>query len=260
MRAALFVSLICAKASASKLVACVGDSITAGHYPQFLQDILGEDFVVYNNAVSGHTMLVNGMCGSGPSCTYRSPCSKCDITKTPVPQCSGNCTYWDTAKFQNTTASDPDIITIMLGTNDAKGCNWDGPVNGVPAGAGTQFAVDYRRMIKIFKALPSQPKVYVVLPPPAISLCPDSGIAGDVDHCLSYNMSFHAINEIFPVLQRQIANDAGADGVIDVWTAMNGTNVSTHITADGIHPYDPGHQIIAQTIADVILNDQGQLV
>merc|ERR1711908_243314 len=100
------------------------------------------------------------------------------------------------------------------------GCNWDSPLNGEPSGAGTQFAADYHRMIKLFKALPSKPKVYVVLPPPAISLCPASGVSGDADHCLSYNMSFRAINEIFPVLQRKIAEDAGADGVIDVWTAM----------------------------------------
>ncbi len=37
-------------------------------------------------------------------------------------------------------------------------------------------------------------------------------------------MSFHAINELFPVLQRQIAKDGGADGVIDVWGALNGTS------------------------------------
>ena len=80
--------------------------------------------------------------------------------------------------------------------------------------------------------------------------------------CLAYNMSFTAINEIFPVLQRQIAKDGGADGVIDVWGALNGTACTKgplagkvppcpH-TVDGIHPYPDGLAMIAQTIAKTI--------
>jgi hypothetical protein len=34
--------------------------------------------------------------------------------------CSGNCSYWATPQFQATLDASPDIITIMLGTNDAK--------------------------------------------------------------------------------------------------------------------------------------------
>lgn len=50
-------------------------------------------------------------------------------------------------------------------------CNWHSPINGVPSGVGTQFAADYVKMVKLFKALPSKPKVFVVLPPPGISQC-----------------------------------------------------------------------------------------
>lgn len=53
-------------------------------------------------------------------------------------------------------------------------------------------------------------------------------------------------------LQRKIAAVAGADGVIDVWTALNGTNISTHATMDGIHPYPPALGVIAHTIAKAI--------
>ena len=66
-----------------------------------------------------------------------------------------------------------------------------------------------------------------VLPPPGISQCTATGPAGNASVCLAYNMSFHAINEVFPVLQRQIAKDGGADGVIDVWGALNGTSCTT---------------------------------
>jgi lysophospholipase L1-like esterase len=245
----------------------VGDSITVADgdrcYPNQLQVILGADYNVTNQGVSGHTMLNSGLCAATPGGSWRHPCLDIATAK----PCSGNCSYWATPQYQAVLDADPDIITIMLGTNDAKGCNWFGPPNGSPAGAGTQFAADYTRMIKTFKALPSHPKVYVVLPPPGISQCTLTGPTGNASICLAYNMSFHAINEIFPVLQRQIAKDGGADGVIDVWSALNGTACTKlpagvpldpgngkngspcpH-TADGIHPYSDAMATVAQTIA-----------
>jgi hypothetical protein len=53
----------------------------------------------------------------------------------------------------------------MLGTNDAKGCNWDYSADGVQ-GKGDLFKNDGADMIAKFEALPSKPKVFVVLPPP----------------------------------------------------------------------------------------------
>ena len=242
----------------------VGDSITVADgddcYPNQLQALLGAGYNVTNQGVSGHTMLNSGLCAATPAGSWRRPCLDIADAK----PCSGNCSYWATPQYQAVLGADPDIITIMLGTNDAKGCNWFGPPNGSPAGAGTQFAADYTRMIKTFKALPSHPKVYVVLPPPGISQCTLTGPMGNASICLAYNMSFHAINEVFPVLQRQIAKDAGADGVIDVWSALNGTACTKQPagaplqparggpcphTADGIHPYSDAMATVAQTIA-----------
>lgn len=248
----------CAPASAT-LVSVVGDSITSHAaasannmtYPAQLGRLLGPGYVVVNNGESGHTMLNNGLCGLGGG-SWRHPC----LETSSMPACYGNCSYWDSPQFANTTGSNPDIVTIMLGTNDAKWCNWYGPANGAPAGAGTQFAADYLRMIRIFKALPSHPLVYVVLPPPAVSQCTATGPAGNASICLAYNMSFTAINEVFPVLQRKIAKEGGADGVIDVWTALNGTNISTSATADGIHPRDAALGVIAETIAQHITSGQ----
>ena len=253
----LVVVMVCQVAHGSTItVSVVGDSITSHAaasnnsmtYPAQLQRILGRGYVVINAGESGHTMLKNGLCGNGPGGSWRRPC----LSVSTVPACFGNCTYWDSPQMANTTASNPDIVTIMLGTNDAKSCSWNGPINGQPLGTGAQFAADYKDMISLFKALPSKPKVFVVLPPPAISQCTATGPAGNASICLAYNMSFHAINEIFPVLQRQIAKEAGADGVIDVWTALNGTNISTSATADGIHPRDEALGVIANTIAKAI--------
>eukprot|EP00036_Acanthoecidae_sp_10tr_P011357 CAMPEP_0182920728 /NCGR_PEP_ID=MMETSP0105_2-20130417/3680_1 /TAXON_ID=81532 ORGANISM="Acanthoeca-like sp., Strain 10tr" /NCGR_SAMPLE_ID=MMETSP0105_2 /ASSEMBLY_ACC=CAM_ASM_000205 /LENGTH=275 /DNA_ID=CAMNT_0025058179 /DNA_START=50 /DNA_END=877 /DNA_ORIENTATION=+ len=255
-------------------VSCVGDSITtdAGKdsYPAQLGALLGPGYNVTNRGVSGHTMLINGLCAATPAGSWRRPC----LNIKDAQPCSGNCSYWGTDEYQATLDANPDIITIMLGTNDAKGCNWDSDINGVPAGNGTRFAADYTLMIKTFKALPSNPKVFVVLPPPGISQCAVTGPAGNSSVCLAYNMSFHAINEVYPVLQRQIASVAGADGVIDVWSALNGTACTAispcptchgsvpsppcpH-TMDGIHPYPDGLAVIAKTIAKTIMTSSDQ--
>ena len=252
-------------------VITVGDSITvtqgAQSYPAQLGTLLGSKYHVSNQGDSGHTMLTNGLCGATPAGSWRHPCLP--MPPSNVSLCSGNCSYVGSDQFLNTTdpASAPDIITIMLGTNDAKYCNWYSAINGVPRGAGTQFAADYVQMVKVFKALPSKPKVYVVLPPPGISQCHATGPAGSASICLAYNMSFRAINEIFPVLQRQIAKDSGADGVIDVWSALNGTACTSgpnagqvppcpH-TVDGIHPYPGSLLVIAQAIATTITASHG---
>jgi lysophospholipase L1-like esterase len=86
--------------------------------------------------------------------------------------------------------SNPDIVTIMLGTNDAKGCNWDYGNDGVQ-GKGDLYKNDYADFIAELKALPSRPKVFVVSPPPLFSPWP-------------YNMSAHAINVELPTLLRKV--------------------------------------------------------
>ena len=48
----------------------------------------------------------------------------------------------------------------MLGTNDSKLINW------YSFDQGDQYSKDYVDMISIVKALPSSPKVYVMVPPP----------------------------------------------------------------------------------------------
>ena len=261
--------IICAIAVASSTaaapplsVSCVGDSITAGNsYAVQLGPLLGPGYNVTNQGVSGHTMLNGGLCGATPGGSWRHPC----LARASTQACAGNCSYWGTPQFRDVLSTAPDIITIMLGTNDAKGCNWDGAPNGSPPGAGTQFAADYVRMLRLFKALPSAPRVFVVLPPPGISQCSATGPAGNTSTCLAYNMSFTAINEVFPVLQRRIAADGGADGVVDVWSALNGSSCTSQgpghnlegppcpHTVDGIHPYSDAHAVIAQTVASAIL-------
>ena len=87
-------------------------------------------------------------------------------------------------------SSSPDIVIIALGTNDSKTPIWSGHKN--------EFIGDYVAMIKEFQTLPSHPKVYACLPPPAFP--GNWGITEDVirnevipaitRHCWKTNLGF----------------------------------------------------------------------
>ena len=133
--AALFSLLSVRAADAPIKVACVGDSITEGagaergkSYPDQLQALLGEKYKVGNFGVSGRTLLQKG-----------------DLP------------YRKEKKYQAALAMQPDIVIIMLGTNDTKPQNWKFEA---------EFVGDYRDLIKSFQALSSKPKVYVCRPCP----------------------------------------------------------------------------------------------
>lgn len=103
-------------------VSCIGDSITygvcgpleGGGYVTMLQSILGSDYTVSNFGVSSMTMLKNGLC---------------------FPTVNLSCSYWDTPQWGQALQSKPDIVTIMLGTNDAKTFNWNS--------SGIYYAIKY---------------------------------------------------------------------------------------------------------------------
>eukprot|EP00928_Gymnodinium_smaydae_P065756 TRINITY_DN48851_c0_g1_i1.p1 TRINITY_DN48851_c0_g1~~TRINITY_DN48851_c0_g1_i1.p1 ORF type:complete len:261 (+),score=32.76 TRINITY_DN48851_c0_g1_i1:70-852(+) len=124
-------------------VACVGDSITEGlngtlvirdeAYPAQLQAILGSKYDVMNFGISGATLVKK----------------------------SGLLSYWDSDQYASALKSDPDIVVIQLGTNDAWHSSFTERSEFV-----RQFEGDYADLIKSFKELPSQPIVLMSLPPP----------------------------------------------------------------------------------------------
>ena len=71
--------------------------------------------------------------------------------------------------------SQPDIVTIMLGTNDSKIINWSDESRS------QIYFNDYVDMINILRQLPSQPKIYAMIPPELFSPYP-------------YNMQSDVIN------------------------------------------------------------------
>jgi lysophospholipase L1-like esterase len=181
-------------------VAGVGDSITQlSQWPQKLGTLLGAGYAATNYGVSGTTLLKKG----------DSP-------------------YWSTTAFTQSHADNPDIVVIMLGTNDSKPFNWNAHE--------AEFVGDYEALIDSYTALPSHPKVY-------LNLCPPAGTNG-------YMIDGTVIaNEILPLI-KQIATAKGVS-TIDVYDAFGGAHLDPSLygsATDLVHPNDKGGMVIAQTV------------
>jgi lysophospholipase L1-like esterase/dienelactone hydrolase len=199
----IFLTFFCLNTNAqNKIVTCIGASITAGSgtknpkvnsYPGQLQSLLGVDYTVINFGVGATTMLRKG--------------------DTP---------YWNTNAYQQALRSNPDIVFIDLGGNDAKAINrpfYD------------ELEQDTRDMIHSFKALASQPRVIVLLPT-AFFVTDKNGIYDPVSR-----------NEVAPRLR----NAAYAEGVevLDLYPLLVD---KPELIPDRIHPEEKGAGIIAKQL------------
>ena len=114
-------------------VACVGDSLTQStEYPYDLSthfDIKG--YKVRNFGAGSTTVSLK--------------------SETP---------YMNTTVFQDALEFQPNIVIIMLGTNDAQPSLH--PYNAT-------FVNDYLKLVDAFKGLSINPKIWVVMPPPIFS-------------------------------------------------------------------------------------------
>jgi lysophospholipase L1-like esterase len=171
-------------------VACIGDSITQGTgtkgnpYPAQLQAMLGDKWNVGNFGVSGRTLLRKG-----------------------------DYPYWNEKAYQDALAFKPDVVIIMLGTNDTKPQNWAHEA---------EFVMDYRDLVKSFLDLESKPQVFICRPCPVIG-----------------NGSFNIVEEN---IQKEIPRiDALAKemnlGVIDMHAALKD---NPEMIPDKVHPNAAG--------------------
>jgi lysophospholipase L1-like esterase len=181
-------------------VACVGDSITAGwklkeadRYVTKLGGLLGSGYDVQNFGHSAYCMLK-----------------------------IADKSYWDSPMFQAAQDFQPDIVTIMLGTNDAHPNYWP---QYEP-----QYYQDYLDMIADFEALPSNPTVIVLGLP---YLKPGGRYDGVV-----------ALDALLP----GIAADAGVE-FVEIWDVLVNSGLSPNqLMKDPIHPSAAAHTIIAETV------------
>jgi lysophospholipase L1-like esterase len=203
--------LVCHQNSASQdtiRIGMVGDSITAGvcssggdhPYPKQLQILLDQ---AYGEGVYSVTNL--GACGS-------------TMLK------GGNSPYWERGQYKTLTSNKWDIITIMLGTNDAKDAeshapsgqdNWHHDCSDEKGAhtAGCQFAADYKDMIDVVRTLGTtdgvEPKVYAMIPPPLMQE-------------FKFGMNRTVINTVYPDLVPLISSENKLTGTIDVFSGMGG--------------------------------------
>lgn len=190
-------------------VACVGDSITAGwklkdaeRYVTKLGGLLGSDYDVRNFGHSSYAMLK-----------------------------IADKSYWDSPKFQEAQNFLPNIVTIMLGTNDAHPNYWPQYE--------AEYYLDYLDMIAVFEALPSNPRVIVLGLP---YLKPGGRYDGVV-----------ALDALLP----GVAADAGVE-FIEIWDVLVDSGLTPNrLMKDPIHPSAAAHTIMAETIHPVILAPAG---
>ena len=187
-------------------IACVGDSITFGmrttrgakgafinSYPAQLQRMLGSEAVIGNFGQSGATLL---NAGTRP--------------------------YQKLPPFKAALASNPSVVVIQLGTNDANPKNWVHK---------DQFVADYLELVRQFQALTPAPRIFLCLPPwPA-------------------NADYEAaLQEQLPLIKK-VAAETHSD-IIDVHGAfLNKKN----LLADSLHPNDEGATVLAKTVYAAIM-------
>ncbi len=185
-------------------VACVGDSITEwSSYPQNLQELLGDGYLVSNFGVAGSA-----------------------VTK------ESDLPYMNQTAFEEAKDFQPDVVIIMLGTNDAKDFNYRYIYNFLP---------DYQELVNSYDNLPDSQQIYLVTPPPI------------------YNNTLGLENSnleegVIPNIE-QAADNMNLP-TIDVNSAM--ANHSEYFK-DGVHPNDDGAEVIANTISNVIVQETTML-
>jgi acyl-CoA thioesterase-1 len=180
-------------------VACVGDSITEGsEYPNDLWMLLGANYTVGNFGYRGTTVSLDA----------------------PTP-------YMRETAFQNAKEFQPDIIIIMLGTNDA-----------LPSfhRYNAYFVDDYLKIVSEFQTLPSKPQIWLVKPPPIWH------------NGTGLSTEFFEQNVI-----PNIEEDANKTNLplINVYSALS--NYPEYFP-DGVHPTSEGSKLIADEIYKAIIS------
>ena len=188
-------------------VACIGDSITWGFtllnpwkqsYPALLQKKLGAGYEVRNFG-------------------YNDASARFDAD-TP---------YVRKRVYRESLEWNPDIVLLMLGTNDTKTRNWDPEI----------FRRDYRRIVESYQALPSHPRIILIAPirifpimgRPLLGVYPDTMEEG-----------------VRPAI-RGIAAEMGLE-LIDLQNLF----VDKRFCRDGVHPQRTGARMLADAICSGI--------
>jgi lysophospholipase L1-like esterase len=188
-------------------IACVGDSITYGTmvkgrrancYPAQLESLLGNEFSVRNFGANGRAV-----------------------------QRVADLSYWRHKYFRLSSEFNPDIVLIMLGTNDSRKPNWKGS---------DRYLQDYRDLVMHYRSLPSRPVVYALTPPTQFKLKNKTAI--------KYGMLKEAVDEMTAGI-RGLSRELDIE-VIDINAAT--ASHPEHFSFDGIHANGRGARHIAEIV------------
>lgn len=189
-------------------IACIGNSITYGagiqdrerySYPAQLQQMFGKRWEVRNFGLNGRTLLKKG-----------------------------DYPYWNERELIEAKEFNPNVVIIMLGTNDTKPWNWKYK---------NEFVSDYEKFIDEFQKLESHPRIYICNPAPAFP-----GVWGIRDSIIRV--------DIIPSI-KQIQREKNVS-LIDLYTPFMG---KSELFPDEVHPNQDGARLIAREIYNILYQD-----
>ena len=217
-------------------VACIGNSITAGYdlkknetYPIKLQALLGSAYKVENYGVSGTTMLKDPNDGHSNVDLDLSQWSYWEADDPGRDKSGGK------AEYDKALASEPDIVIIKFGTNDARFGNWRSST-----GYGKDnFYAHYVEFMNSFIAVNPNVTFYICYSLPSFKDQTD-------------DQRNRIINEVIPVI-KQLARKQNVH-LIDLHSPFyDGYNRGLIIgPSDLVHPNADGADVIANEVFKAI--------
>ncbi len=188
-------------------VACIGDSITQGagikdaehnSYPVQLQSLLGNQYQVLNYGLRGRSL-----------------------------QKDATLSYTKERFYKITQESQPDVVLIMLGTNDTIPINWNA----------ASYEKELEEFVVLYQELDCSPTVYLLRCPPIyVTQVSDTSHRNEV-----------LTGEVLPIIDR-VAKKTGVQ-TIDIYSALIGHE---DLFPDDLHPNKEGAAIIAETVFNAI--------
>ena len=197
-------------------LACVGDSLTAGHYwanesyPTMLSNLINSSYQIENCGVNGISITGYGGSWKDPSMKY----IKQDV-------------------YQKSVDFAPDIFAIMLGTND--GTEWEK--------AEPTFEEDYRELLDSYVELFPNAKFIMMVSPPCIS--PNQ-----------FDISNDNIKNYVNPIQRELADDYGFEvlDLREEFEAEDDFENRFLRPNDGVHFTKEAAEFVAERVWDIAKN------
>lgn len=184
-------------------IAAVGDSITAEYtpqsgYPEILNERLGEGYAVLNFGESNYAA-----------------------------QASSDFPYETTGSYEESLELNPDIVIMMLGTNDTKANNWNGP---------ERFKEEYTDLLEDYLELESVSRV-ILASPPTVFL--ENIFEGSIDP-----------ENIEPI--RDVVEEVAEEYGLEFLDMTEQTAAHPDWFFDGVHPTAEGAEQLAQIFYEQI--------